>query len=143
MKDTREITAGAMMSAVCIVIMLLGAIIDSGTYAASLLASVPNKNNPNIISVGEGGDCFWKNNMSKIISCEFNIDTACVEFKYLDGSMIPIDCTCVECGVARNSYEASELDWLLYNAPVGLCEFDTSWGYSGVPKECNGLLPLR
>ena len=56
--------------------------------------------------------------MSKIISCEFNIDTACVEVKYQDGSMISIDCTRVENEVARNMYEASELDWLVYNAPV-------------------------
>ena len=56
--------------------------------------------------------------MSKIISCEFNIDTACVEVKYSDGSMISINCTRVENEVARNMYEASELDWLVYNAPV-------------------------
>ena len=56
--------------------------------------------------------------MSKIISCEFNIDTACVEVKYADGSMISINCTQVENEVARNMYEASELDWLVYNAPV-------------------------
>ena len=56
--------------------------------------------------------------MDKIISCEFNIDTACVEVKYADGSMISIDCTKVENDVARNMYEASELDWLFYNAPV-------------------------
>jgi len=56
--------------------------------------------------------------MDKIISCEFNIDTACVEVKYADGSMISIDCTSVEYEVARNMYEASELDWLVYNAPV-------------------------
>lgn len=40
MKDTRKIAAGAMMSAVCVVIMLLGAVIDLGTYAAALLAGV-------------------------------------------------------------------------------------------------------
>ena len=56
--------------------------------------------------------------MDKIISCEFNIDTACVEVKYSDGSVISIDCTRVENEVARNMYEASELDWLVYNAPV-------------------------
>ena len=56
--------------------------------------------------------------MDKIISFEFNIDTACVEVKYADGSMISIDCTRVENEVARNMYEASELDWLVYNAPV-------------------------
>ena len=56
--------------------------------------------------------------MDKIISCEFNIDTACVEVKYQEGGMISIDCTRVENEVARNMYEASELDWLVYNAPV-------------------------
>ena len=62
--------------------------------------------------------CFWEDDMDRIISCEFNIDTACVEVKYADGSMISIDCTRVENEVARNMYEASELDWLVYNAPV-------------------------
>ena len=61
--------------------------------------------------------------MSKIISCEFNIDTACVEVKYADGSMISIYCTKVENEVARNMYEASELDWLVYNAPVDYVNF--------------------
>ena len=56
--------------------------------------------------------------MERQISCEFNIDTACVEVKYADGSMLSIDCTRVEYEVARNMYEASELDWLVYNAPV-------------------------
>ena len=56
--------------------------------------------------------------MDKIISCEFNIDTACVEVKYADGSMISVDCTLVEAEVARNMYESSELEWLVYNAPV-------------------------
>lgn len=35
--------------------------------------------------------------MKKLISCEFNIDTACVELKYSNGSMISINCTAVEC----------------------------------------------
>ena len=56
--------------------------------------------------------------MDKIISCEFNIDTACVEVKYAYENMISIDCTRVENKIARNMYEASELDWLVYNAPV-------------------------
>ena len=54
----------------------------------------------------------------KVLSREFNIDTACVEIKYTDGSMIFIDCTKVENEFARNMYEASELDWLVYNAPM-------------------------
>ena len=54
----------------------------------------------------------------KLISCAFNIDTARVEIKYADGSMIAIECTLVEAEVARNMYESRELEWLVYNAPV-------------------------
>lgn len=54
----------------------------------------------------------------KILSCEFNIDTACVELRLSDGTMISIDCTAVENKVANNMYQRSELDWLIYNAPL-------------------------
>ena len=57
--------------------------------------------------------------MDKVISCEFNMDTACVELKYADGSMISIDCTAVENEVADNMYQRSELDWLISH--VGCC----------------------
>ncbi len=30
--------------------------------------------------------------MDKVISCAFNIDTACIEVKFADGSMISIYC---------------------------------------------------
>ena len=53
--------------------------------------------------------------MKKIISCEFNMDTSCVELKYTDGSMVAINVTEVENQVARNMYERSELDYLIYN----------------------------
>ncbi len=56
--------------------------------------------------------------MKHLLSCEFNIDTACVELKYSDGSMISIDCTAVENEVADNMYHRSELDYLVYNAPL-------------------------
>lgn len=54
----------------------------------------------------------------KILSCAFNIDTACVELRMEDGTMISIDCTTVEKEVADNMYQRSELDWLIYNAPL-------------------------
>lgn len=54
----------------------------------------------------------------KIVSCEFNIDTACVELRLADGTLIYIDCTAVENEVADNMYHRSELDWLIYNAPL-------------------------
>lgn len=34
--------------------------------------------------------------MGDLLTCKFNIDTACVELKYTDGNMIAIDCTAVE-----------------------------------------------
>ena len=55
--------------------------------------------------------------MNTLISCEFNIDTACVELKYADGTTIS-DTIAVENEVADNMYERSELDWLIYNAPL-------------------------
>lgn len=54
----------------------------------------------------------------KILSCEFNIDTACVELRLSDGTMVSIDTIAVENEVADNMYQRSELDWLIYNAPL-------------------------
>ena len=46
------------------------------------------------------------------------MDTACVELKFSNGSMIAIDTIAVETAVADNMYERSELDYLIYNAPM-------------------------
>lgn len=56
--------------------------------------------------------------MKKLISCEFNMDTACVELKFADDSMIAIDTIAVENEVVDNMYQRSELDWLIYNKPL-------------------------
>ena len=55
--------------------------------------------------------------MPKLISCEFNIDTGCVELIYQDTTRISIDCTAVENEIADNRFERSELDYLIYNDP--------------------------
>ena len=60
--------------------------------------------------------------MDRLISCECNMDTACVELKFLDGSMIAIDTIAVENEVADNMYQRSELDYLIYNDPVGYAD---------------------
>ena len=54
----------------------------------------------------------------KLLSCAFNMDTACVELKFADGSMIAIDTIAVENEIADNMYQRSELDYLIYNAPL-------------------------
>ena len=51
--------------------------------------------------------------MKTLISCEFNMDTVCVELKYSDGTMLFIDTIGVENEVADNLYQRSELDWLI------------------------------
>ncbi len=56
--------------------------------------------------------------MKKLISCEFNMNTICVELRFSDGSMIAIDTIAVENEVADNMYQRSELDYLIYNAPL-------------------------
>ena len=56
--------------------------------------------------------------MRKILSCEFNLDTACVELRLEDGTSLSIDCTAVENEVANSMYQRSELDWLIYNDPL-------------------------
>ena len=60
--------------------------------------------------------------MDRLISCELNMDTACVELKLFDGSMIAIDTIAVENEVADNMYQRSELDYLIYNDPVAYAE---------------------
>ena len=61
----------------------------------------------------------------KVLSCEFNIDTACVEVKYADGSKLSICCPRVEDMVAENMYERSELDWLAWLLPSGKQKMQT------------------
>ena len=56
--------------------------------------------------------------MCKLVSCEFNIDTACVELLFADSSMISTDCIAVENEVADDRFDRAELDWLIYNKPM-------------------------
>ena len=60
--------------------------------------------------------------MRKILSCAFNLDTACVELSLEDGMLLSIDCTAVENEVANSMYQRSELDWLIYNDPASYAE---------------------
>ena len=60
--------------------------------------------------------------MRKVLSCEFNLDTACVELRLDDWTLLSIDCTAVENEVANSTYQRSELDWLIYNDPLAYVE---------------------
>ena len=79
--------------------------------------------------------------MRKLVSCEFNIDTACVELRYADGEVLSIYTPGVEDSFdttlpmrteevlsiytpgVEDSFDTTlpmrtEMDWLIYNAPL-------------------------
>lgn len=56
--------------------------------------------------------------MRRILSCQFNIDTACVDVEYEDGFVLSIYTPTVEDAVAHTMQQRSELDWLIYNDPL-------------------------
>ena len=60
--------------------------------------------------------------MSKLISYQFNIDTACVELVFDDRRQISIDFTAAENEVADNRFQRSELDYLIYNDPLAYAD---------------------
>ena len=60
--------------------------------------------------------------MKRIESCAFNIDTACVEVKYSDGSMLAVDTIQVENTIPANRYENRMLDYLIDNSPLEYVE---------------------
>ena len=60
--------------------------------------------------------------MRKIVSCKYDLDTACVELCLEDGTLLSIDCTAVENEVANSMYQRSELDWLIYYDPLAYAE---------------------
>ena len=56
--------------------------------------------------------------MKKILKCEYNMDTVCVELIFDDGTMIAIDTIAVENEVADTIAQKTELDCLIYNKPL-------------------------
>lgn len=58
----------------------------------------------------------------KQITCEYNIDTACVEVRCGKTLILAIDCIAVENTIPRNMYERSALDYLVYNGPMEYVE---------------------
>ena len=60
--------------------------------------------------------------MSTLLSCAYNMDNCCVELKFSDGSIFAIDTIAVENAIADNMYQRSELDYLIYNDPIGYAD---------------------
>ena len=60
--------------------------------------------------------------MKLLLSCEYNMDTACVELRYSDGSTLAIDCIEVENLHGNNPAYRTELDYLIYNDPLAYAD---------------------
>lgn len=76
--------------------------------------------------------------MSKLISCKFNIDSGCVELIYTDGTMLAIDCTAVENSIETTINGRSEMEWLIYNAPLDYAELVLSGELEEYLKRVSG-----
>ena len=55
-------------------------------------------------------------------ACHFNMDTVCVERLLRDGRRISIDCTGVEDALDVTMAQRSELNYLIYNDPLGYAD---------------------
>jgi hypothetical protein len=64
-------------------------------------------------------------------ACHFNMDTGCVELTLQDGRKISIDCTRVEDALDVTVAQRAELDYLIYNDPLGYADLILN----GDPKE--------
>lgn len=53
----------------------------------------------------------------KAVSCTFNIDTACVEVKFIDGTLLSIYTPGVDATLYITMKRQTEVDWLIYNEP--------------------------
>ena len=63
--------------------------------------------------------------------CKFNMDTGCVELLLLDWRKISINCTGVEDALDVTIAQRAELDYLIYNDPLGYADLILN----GDPKE--------
>ena len=80
--------------------------------------------------------------MKRLISCEFNMDTNCVELTYTDGTMLAIDIISIENEYAEDMYQRSELDWLIYNAPLEYADLVLNGDVEGYLKRVTQYRPL-
>jgi hypothetical protein len=60
--------------------------------------------------------------MNAIKSCEFNMDTACVDIVYYSGGTLSIYTPMIEKSLQTTACSRSKLDWLIENAPLEYAE---------------------
>ncbi len=80
--------------------------------------------------------------MKRLISCEFNLDTNCVELIYSDDTMLFIDTDVVENEYAEDMYQRSELQWLIYNDPMAYADLVLNGDVEGYLKRVTQYRPM-
>jgi hypothetical protein len=75
--------------------------------------------------------------------CKFNMDTGCVELLLRDGRMISIDCTGVEDALGVTMAQRSELDYLIYNDPLGYADLILNGNLEEYLKNVTGSYGLE
>ena len=60
--------------------------------------------------------------MNKLLTCRYNMDTNRVEARFTYGSAVAIDCIAIEDEYGNTPAQRAELDWLLYNRPLGYAQ---------------------
>jgi len=80
--------------------------------------------------------------MKNLKSCEFNLDSGCVELVYTDGTMLSIDTNAVENEYAGDMYQRSELDWLIYNDPLAYADLVLNGDVEGYLKRVTQYHPM-
>ena len=60
--------------------------------------------------------------MKKLVKCEYNMDNCCVELRYSDRTVVAIDTNAVEREFVETWLDRRELDYLIYNDPVGYAD---------------------
>ncbi len=81
--------------------------------------------------------------MKNLKSCEYNLDTNCVELVYSDDTMLSIDTDAVENEYAEDMYQRSELEWLIYNDPLAYADLVLNGDVEGYLKQVTQYRPLN
>ena len=81
--------------------------------------------------------------MKNLKSCEYNLDTNCVELVYSDDTMLSIDTDAVENEYAEDMYQRSELEWLIYNDPLSYADLVLNGNVEGYLKRVTQYRPLN
>ena len=71
-------------------------------------------------------------------ACKFNMDTGCVELLLRDGRKSSIDCTGAEDTLNVTMVQRSELDYLIYNDPLGYADLILNGDPAGYLKNVTG-----